>query len=430
MEKKVAFNALVSLLKDSTLSEDDGYLCVTFPNSIAMNNDKITTLMQDCGYCTNSHSITDDKLYINRASHVWLGGTCPIYLDHKHFWQQIQSATELPENFFIANDKTSSCDDVPTRSIRIYSTFFIWKKLISKIADHIQINRAIIFITTDNSVKKLDIPLSVENSELQLIENPDECLSEITKLYSLIEVIDPHSKERVSVLRTALSEAANKISNNNLLFELINKTVYITRKYDELYDIYTRRFSVNKLLNELDEKSLEFTSKINEYISSSQNKALTIPGALIAIGALVKSGGILESLIIFFGLWLIKSVTKTANDIYRESFESLDKRLDNAFRKYLKFDEGKEVRESAVCIETELREQFKNAKLRLNKIDTWAIYMLIGGGIYLSFSSYKHITAEYISTLKEIMNFFEGLSKEIFASIKSLANFLISVICL
>lgn len=72
------------------------------------------------------------------------------------------------------------------------------------------------------------------------------------------------------------------------------------------YMRFTQEVSVNKILNELDEKNLEFTSKINEFISSNQTKALTIPGALIAAGGLVKANETTEAILIIAGLWMIK----------------------------------------------------------------------------------------------------------------------------
>lgn len=385
------FAFLIGLLKNCKLSDEEGYLRAELPPEYNSEHEAILSSLMDCGYTNSKNSISNGVLYISRSSHTWADGFCPIFMDTDQFWNQINTSENLPSSYFIVQESVASFDSEPSKIIWSYKSFFIWKKLLSLIADYYQSNKAIVFITSENSVKKLDIPLTVNNSDLLRLEQPQKCHEGISKLLSLIEIVDPHAKERIAVLRTTLSEISSIADENeNLLFELIKRSPQLIRKYDDLYDIYTRRFSVNKLLNELDEKSLEFTSKINEYISSSQNKALTIPGALIAIGALVKSGGFFESAIIFFGLWLIMSVTKTANDIYRESFDSLDKRLDNAFKKYLKFDEGKEVRESAIEIETELRAQIVNAKLRLNKIDKWALYMLIGGAVFLIISTCIH----------------------------------------
>lgn len=404
------FHVLVDLLKASKLSDDDGYLRAELPQQDRMTDDEIYTILEKCGYKNSASSITTDILYISRTSHKWSDGNCPIFMDTDQFWNQIQSSDCLPNEYFIVKESIASCDNKCRAIIWAYNSFFIWKKLLTHIADHFQSNKVVIFITSENSVTKLDIPLIVSNSSLQQLEQSEKCHNEILKLYSLIEINDPHSKERASVLRTALSEIIYNVDESeSLLFEFIQRSPLLNRKYDELYDIYIRRFSVNKLLNELDEKSLEFTSKINEYISSSQNKAFTIPGALIAIGALVKSGGIIESAIIFLGLWIIMSVTKTANDIYRESFNSLDSRLNTAFKKYLKFDEGKEVRDSAVEIETELRNQIKNAKLRLKKIDRWALFMLIGGAIFLIISIYNNINTGTTYDINEKLRSYVGV---------------------
>lgn len=402
------FSFLVSLLKDSKLSDEEGYLRAELPQQY-VDNEKIYSALDDCGYKKSANSITSNVLYINRSTHAWANGYCPIFMETDHFWKQINTGESLPSEYFIAQESIASCDAESATIIWSYKSFFIWKKLLVHVADHYQSNKIIVFITSENSVTKLDIPLTINNSDLQRIDQPKKCHEEISKLISLIEINDPHSKERVAVLRTALSEITSHVDEKeNLLYEFIQRSPLLTRKYDDLYDIYTRRFSVNKLLNELDEKSLEFTSKINEYISSSQNKALTIPGALIAIGALVKSGGILESAIIFLGLWIIMSVTKTANDIYRESFDSLDNRLDTAFKKYLKFDEGKEVRDNATAIEAELREQISNARLRLKKIDMWALFMLIGGMIFLVISICKNVPTDTFSDLEDNFKQYAG----------------------
>ncbi|WP_105693366.1 hypothetical protein [Cronobacter dublinensis] len=402
MVAELAFSKLTCLLTESKSHDEDGYLCIELNESSLIDKEHILSLLIECGYMGNHNSISNGFVYINRSSDSWKNGICPLYLDSEHFWQQVQSAEKLPQHYYLVKESISSCDAEPKQSVYLYKSFFIWKEILAKISDHTQSNKAIIFITTENSVLKLEIPLNIKNNDLQRIEKPKIIFEEITKLHKLIEIDDPHNKERTSVLRTTLSEiAAHTDENENLLYELIRRTDEVTKKYDDLYDVYTRRFSVNKILNELDEKSIEFTSKINEYISSSQNKALTIPGALIAIGALVKSGGALEAAIIFFGLWLIKSATKAANDVYRESFDSLDKRLESAFKKYLKFDEGKEVRENAIEIEKGLRLQIKNAKSRLTKFDDLAIYMLIAGAAYLSISAYNHTSPDTMKILKE-----------------------------
>ncbi|EFU2869649.1 hypothetical protein LEX80_004581 [Salmonella enterica] len=410
MNKESAFRIITNILYQSDISDKDGYLYAKLPISSDISNDEIISALNIFGYSNYAKCIENgDELYLNRSSDYWPDGDSPLFLDKEQFWQQIHSTELLPDFFFIQSEKISSCDAHPSSLIQSYNVVFLWRRLLKNIADHYQPNRAVIFITTDNSVKKLEIPLLVKSLEIDKIINKKIISQEVSNLNTLVEIKDPHTKERISVLRTAISEITSHAnSDENILLEIIRMTSLLVKKYDELYEIYTRRFSVNKLLNELDEKSIEFTSKINEIISSSQGKALTIPGALIAVGALVKSGGLLEAIIIFFGLWLIKTTTVTANDIYRDSLDSLYKRLENAFKKYLKFDEEKEVTETAKEIEADLKLQISNAKKRLKKVDRWAIYMLAVGFIYLSIStlnqSHPDIFIKMINLLKENYN--------------------------
>ncbi|EKN3739927.1 hypothetical protein ACMU9U_000748 [Yersinia enterocolitica] len=383
-----AFSSLVLLLSGSEISDSNGYLVAKLDNNIYHDDDHIKNLLIGCEYTNSANCLAKEEnnkvLYISRNTDCWVNGESPLYTTHTNFWKQIHTSDSLPSIFFIQEDKSSSCDLSSSNIISTYKSFFAWKKLLSTIADHSENSKAIIFITNDKGVKKLEIPLSIECNQLNSITNAELCFQEIKNLQDILDIPDPHKKNRLSVMCSSLAEVINSLpSEDNILLELIKKSPTLAKKYDNLYDIYTRRFSVNKLLNELDEKSLEFTSKINEYISSSQNKALTIPGALIAVGALAKIGGILESLIIFGGLLMIKQVTTSANDIYRESFSSLEKRLDSAFKKYLKFDEGKEVKDSASDIEQELRIQLSNASKRLDNIDSWASYMVWGSLLYI-----------------------------------------------
>lgn len=401
-----AFSRLVLLLSGSEISDNNGYLVAKLDNDIYHDDDHIKNLLIECEYTNSVNCLAKQEnnrvLYISRSTDCWVNGDSPLYTTHANFWKQIHTSDSLPSMFFIQEDKSSSCDLSSSNIISAYKSFFAWKKLLSTIADHSENSKAIIFITNDKGVKKLEIPLSIECNEFNSITNAELCFQEIKNLQDILDIPDPHKKNRLSVMCSSLAEVINSLpSEDGILLELIKKSPILAKKYDNLYDIYTRRFSVNKLLNELDEKSLEFTSKINEYISSSQNKALTIPGALIAVGALAKIGGILESLIIFGGLLMIKQVTTSANDIYRESFLSLEKRLDSAFKKYLKFDEGKEVKDSASDIEKELRTQLSNASKRLNDIDSWASYMVWGSLLYIIPTIINHYYPHFFSFANE-----------------------------
>lgn len=404
MSVEVAFRHLVDILKKSTISDEGGYLVAELERDLG-EDDFIREQLSLCSYtkidgCI-SHFDNSRKLYINRAADAWGNKEIAFYQTHSGFWQQIRNYKKLPDFFFVMEDNASSCDTPTSGRIYGYKAFFLWKELLSVLSDHCDNNQIIIFISNDKGGKKIELPVFLNFSGLDELDDPVLVFESALKLKGWLDIKDAHEKERLSVMRTALAEVIDTLSDSNSIFlSLMKKAKNLLNKYDELYDIYTKRFSINKILNELDEKSLEYTSKINEYISSSQNKALTIPGALIAVGALAKVGGLLEGAIILGGLWMIKRVTVTANDIYRDSFSSLEKRLENAFRKYLRFDEGKEIRENAIEIEADIRDKVDKARKRLDKIDSLATYMLWGGVFYLVATLAVHYNPDIYSVIK------------------------------
>jgi len=407
MSIEIAFKNLVDILKKSTISDEGGYLVAELDRSGSDLNgdDFILNQLLLCSYTKTDNCFSDSngsrKLYINRAADSWDNKEIAFYQTHSGFWQQVRNYKKLPDFFFIMEDKSSSCDSSPSKRVYCYKAFFLWKELLTSLSDHCDNNQIIMFISNDKGGKKIEMPVFLNNSGLDELDDPVLIYESALQLKGWLDIKDAHEKERLSVMRTALAEVIDTLSDSNDIFlSLMKKAKNLLNKYDELYDIYTKRFSINKILNELDEKSLEYTSKINEYISSSQNKALTIPGALIAVGALAKVGGLLEGAIILGGLWMIKRVTVTANDIYRDSFSSLEKRLENAFRKYLRFDEGKEIRENATEIEADLRDKVNKARGRLDKIDSLATYMFWGSFLYLVLTLVLHHNPDVNSIIK------------------------------
>lgn len=129
-------------------------------------------------------------------------------------------------------------------------------------------------------------------------------LKNALEFIKVLSIDDAQSPERISIMRAALLDVLEEDDNKSIT-SLINKSAKLYKRYNELLDLYTKKFSVNKILNELDQKNLEYTSKINEFVSSSQSKVFTIPGVLIAIGGLAKASGFLDSILIFIGLLMV-----------------------------------------------------------------------------------------------------------------------------
>ncbi len=80
---------------------------------------------------------------------------------------------------------------------------------------------------------------------------------------------------------------------------------------------------------------------------------------------------------------MVYKITKMANDVHMESYDSITDDIDESFSRYYKFDEGAEVRGSAQKTIEILKRKIVKAKGRLIKINETGEWMLVIGAIYL-----------------------------------------------
>lgn len=386
MTKNEAFLKLVGILNTSEISSEDNFIVIKLNKEYdSQEKSEIKDLILNCGYEKSGDPFEGNKeIWLDKRATHWSNGDCRFYSNKENLWQRCYRADSIPECFYIIENKLSPLDIYESETLLIFNIYFNWKKLLLNLSDHYANEYYVFFMINDKSGDKVEIESTLDISQLPKLNNPKQHLELIIDLYDKLEFKDLHTLERRAVMRATLGEITRENKDNkNLLESLLALTFLFNKKYNELYEVYTKRFSVNKLLNELDEKSLEFTSKINDFISSSQTKALTIPGALIAVGALAKVDAPLEALIILGGLWMIRKVNISSNQVYREAFSALDNRLGNAFKKYLKFHNEQEVKQSAESIQAELSALIISSKARLVTLDRLANSMYYGGLAYL-----------------------------------------------
>lgn len=386
MSNKEAFIRIIEIISSSDVRSEEGSVIIDLPENY--NEDKKTKLMNDLleiGYLHSEMVFESNaQVWLNKRATHWDGGICPFYNNIENLWQKCYRSDSLPHFFYVITERLSFLDNDTNNDLINLNLFFTWKSILQDLADHFANEYYVFFLINDKSGDKLEIESSLDFTQLPRDIPRSKDLEIAKELKQKLDFEDLHKVERRSVMRATLAEITkNRENSGNLLELLLKSSIGFNNKYNEIYEIYTKRFSVNKLLNELDEKSLEFTSKINEFISSSQTKALTIPGALIAVGALAKVDAPLEAFIILAGLWMMKRVNNSSNDVYREAFAALENRLNNAFKKYLKFHNELEVKQSATDIKTELSTLITKSSSRLDTLDRLANYMFYGGAAYL-----------------------------------------------
>ncbi|MEF3102057.1 hypothetical protein EC841_10165 [Raoultella ornithinolytica] len=375
---------LAQVLNGASSRVEASYTVICLEESIiTVNSPEIIRLLQSLGYKKATDCIEKNEVWLDRQALSWNDSL--IYENIESFWSRVNTLSSLPNNYIIGTPLIFPA--TKNESIEKIHIFFMWKDILSLISDHHNNDCSVLFFTNDNKSFTVELKHSLQYSEIESLSNASLKYEIIKELFDTIKIKDLHKSERKLVIRSAINEVFKANSLFNFL-DLLNSTEHIRKKYDELYEVYTKRFSVNKILNELDEKNLEFTSKINEFISSNQTKALTIPGALIAAGGLVKANETTEAILIIVGLWMIKRVNYISVEIFNETFDNLRFRVESAFDKYLKFEENKEIKDSADSIKSSIIGLIDKAKNRMRTVKHLASAMFYGGLIYVGYKQF------------------------------------------
>ncbi|WP_368912737.1 hypothetical protein [Proteus mirabilis] len=373
---------LIGYLTDSEIKNDDG-LAIIECDLDSDSFSKYVELLVRFGI-KEIDSCESSQIIFSLQSSNFKSDTC-IYSSIDSFWFKCSNSGEYNPNYIILNEKIffNSTDDDSVKKICL---FLQWKKILATVANHSVDSKYILYIPNNDGGKELVVSChDLLDSVLSLDFSSDSQYAS-NELLKILSLQDAQQKERISILRSAIYDMANQNDDESKvgdIFYLISKGKKVYDRYNDLLDLYTKRFSVNKILSELEKKQLEYTTKINDFVSSSQNKAFAIPGALIAVGGLAKSGGFWDSVLIFIGLYLIYKVTYISNEILIDSYDSLKNSLDNLIKRYSKFDEGVEVRSTALKIDIDIKRKISKAETRIKKINSMGIAMLWIGAIYL-----------------------------------------------
>lgn len=307
-----------------------------------------------------------------------------IFTNIERLWSKGVSLNKLPENFLVVQEKISSI--YPSELIQKIRLHLQWKQVVCPLTVHDIQGKTVWYLPDENGGQEVVININDNLREVKDYPYDEKSLQSAIKLKAIIDLDDAQANERKSILKKSISDF---VREDNSFRKIIVAGERILNRYNDLVDLYTKRFTVDKILNEIETKSLEYTAKINDYISSSQSKAFTIPGALIAVGALFKSGGFWGGVIVLVGLYMVYYLTKSANDAQRESYDDLKDGLAESFKRYHQFDEGAEVRRAAKNTLISLSEKIDRAKKRLDDIDSLGCIMQIVALVYILAQLFK-----------------------------------------
>lgn len=368
------FENFVKIMKGSSTSVVKGHCIIKFGCPLD-NIEYFETLLNKYGVTSISEKRQDEFV----ISTDFLDESI-LYLSMDKLWHKSCSIGRVPEFFYILKGNQSSLEE--SKETLSISLFLKWKAIVGKVSNHAINDKCILYMPNDDGGKELVITINESLDFVKKINYKIDSNLSADNILKVLDINDAQSTERESIMRTAIFELIKDNETKSLVSVIdVGDKIYV--RYLNLLELYTKRFSVNKILSELEQKQLEYTTKINDFVSSSQNKAFAIPGALIAVGGLAKSGGLVDSVLIFFGLYLIYRVTYISNEILINSYDSLKSSLNDLIKRYSKFDEGVEVRDAASKIDSDISGKIEKAKERIGKINDMGVIMLVVGAIYL-----------------------------------------------
>lgn len=375
MSKKSDFSFFVDMFFSSSYDLQDGVVSLD-TTTLTVPVKELVEMLKENGLESEIHAGSNELAF--SVSSGSLSKKSTIYPRIEDLWRKVIAEKQLPYDFIILNEKVAStrtCDLI--EKVKLYLK---WKSVVTSLSVHDISGKAIWYLPDENGGKEVVINITDSLSRVKEYQADPASLQSAIKLESVLLLDDAQSSERIAILKKAISDFTGSDSS----FEsIVSAGERVLNRYNDLLDLYTKRFTVDKILNEIESKNLEYTTKLNDYISASQTKAFTIPGALIAVGALVKIGGFLEGALILIGLYMIYFIAKTANDAQRESYENLERGLTESFERYHQFDEGTEVRKAAKNTLKALNQKIKKATERLDGIDNLGRWMVYFSLIYI-----------------------------------------------
>ncbi len=372
--------ALADLLKQSDCWVEDGHLEVS---SLRVKLSDIHEQLASLGYIGECFINSKQILSINLAAGSW--STPLFFQSDADLWQRVILRKCLPDRFYVLESHIHS-EDLSEKILLLMQFYIQWVSLLYKIKDHgggAQDSTLVYFISTEKGAKKYEINFrSVEFTDLRRLEVRPEDSDDIKYLFDLVSLTDAHEKERREVLRSSLAEILEGDNLDSPMLWLLQQSKKLKRKFQENHDVYLHKFSVNKLLSEIEEKSTDYISKINESVSSSQAKAFAIPGALIAVAALIKNADFFSLLFVCAGLLSVTVLTFIANNIHYEAYDALREQVKRSMARYEVMKNEDAVRVSAEGAKEKLLRLIDKSKSRLAFINFLSVIIFLMGVFY------------------------------------------------
>ena len=191
---------------------------------------------------------------------------------------------------------------------------------------------------------------------------------------------DVHCEERRHVMRETLTDFLKDEKDCNIRTIMASISPFY-KKYNERYKVYVSKFSVNKILTEIESDCLTFLGKVQDAIIAQQTKAFAVPGGIVAVGAILKPATTAwDYLVILVGLiistWMITSLNNNVIshiNLLSDEFKRSTKKYDDIVVGVEDIQEQIEESRKKVLTSSELASSKLNGLTRV----CWLILILV-----------------------------------------------------
>ncbi|HIF9402461.1 TPA: hypothetical protein ACX6SN_000783 [Photobacterium damselae] len=343
---------VLNLLESQNIEVKKDILCVELVPPITQ--EIFTNCMSDAGY-TNPIRPFDNKYQIKTGARYWSRSKF-LFTSDESLFEECDTQGTVPESLLYFDQKEHKFVEFNSE-LDLYNKLKIFvelRNLLTELADHTIPNEEVIFLikNDDGGVKhKVSIALEYDSFVSAFSNkkvNLEESVKLLEKLQQKISLEDAQDKERRNCMRSAFDVLIQGLNEESEIFTYtLANIVKFHKTYTEHHNMFLSDFTINKVIQEINTKDLEYTGKINEITSSVQTKALAIPGAMVAITAIMKVDNLVSAVGVIIALLLTCLVIQESLDIYKDSFKHLSKQVKNVFSRYQVLSQKSEVRAEA-----------------------------------------------------------------------------------
>ena len=304
-------------------SEDPPYSKWTYKSENLLQANEFLALLTNESNLRITTSQQNDLLSISlipEAAKGWFK-TVPDFFKKTRLIAKSQ-VEEVPESELFIEEFGS--DAIKNNQIATGAkNYILWVNLLVKLSDHYEYEKIhhhpkFVFISEDEKNKK------IRKTTLILKPKTDDLdfLLSVTKPIldgECLRALDIHAFERRSVMRLSLIEEVRNADNEEyFLTTLISNPTCFYETYNGNYEAYIRKFSLDKLVQEVEREKLDALEKINSQIQEHQTKSLAIPGILIGT-ALVKDWTLSSAILAILAIIITSIIFIISNKNRRES---------------------------------------------------------------------------------------------------------------